>query len=363
MNRHPWFFLCPLALLMATVTGCDDKTTAASAPRYVLSAAALAESAGGMSLAGTVQPRITSPLSFQTPGRVVSRHVVVGDEVKAGEVLAELDPLSLEFSKQSAMASLQDAQAKLHNALINARRQRSLAAVRVTSAEQLEEAEQNLTAAQAAVDEAQARLRKTDEQMSYARLKSNYNGVITAVSVETGQTIAAGQTVFQVAGLAERDAVVDVPEAELKNMDLGHKFEIALQIDPTIKWTGALREIAPAADAATRLRRVKIAINDAPPAFRLGTVVTVYPLIKSNSGASVIIPATAVLEHQQAHFVWVINPTSLIINQREVQLIPFNQAGLVRVISGLSEGELVVTAGVNSLQPGQKIRIERTSSL
>ncbi|AUH01441.1 efflux RND transporter periplasmic adaptor subunit [Prodigiosinella confusarubida] len=363
MNRHPWFFICPLALLLATVTGCDDKTAAIPAPRYVLSATALTESAGGMSLAGTVQPRVTSPLSFQTPGRVVSRHVAVGDEVSAGEVLAELDPLSLEFSQQSARASLQDAQAKLQNALITAKRQRSLAAAQVTSVEELEEAEQNLTAAQAAVGEAQARLRKADEQLSYAQLKSHFNGVITSVSVETGQTVAAGQTVFQVACLRERDAVVDVPEEELKNVSLGHKFEIALQMDPSIKWTGELREIAPAADTVTRLRRVKIAINDAPPAFRLGTVVTAFPLMTKKADTSVIIPATAVLERQQVHFVWVINPSSLTVSLRKIQFIPSPQVGLVRVLSGLRAGEQIVTAGVNSLQPGQKIRIERTPTL
>ncbi|MGN7973090.1 efflux RND transporter periplasmic adaptor subunit [Serratia sp. 22264] len=363
MNRHPWFFMCPLVLLLTMVAGCDEHTTVMPAPRYVLSATALAESAGGMSLAGTVQPRATSPLSFQTPGRVVSRHVVVGDEVNAGEVLAELDPLALEFSVQSAQASLQDAQAKLQNAFITAKRQRSLAAARVTSIEALDEAEQNLTAAQAAVGEAQARVRKAVEQRSYAQLKANFNGVITSVSVEAGQTLAAGQTVLQLASLGDRDAVVDVPEAQLKNVALGHRFEIALQMDPAIKWTGELREIAPAADAATRLLRIKIAINDAPPAFRLGTVVTAFPLMTKHEDTQVVIPASAVLERQQVHFVWVIDPSSLTVNLRKIRLMPSPQADSVHVLSGLREGEQIVTAGVNSLQPGQKIRIERASTL
>lgn len=363
MNRYQWLLICPLALLLATVTGCDEKTADNPAPRYVLSAKALTESAGGMILAGTVQPRVTSPLSFQSPGRVVSRHVEVGDEVNAGEVLAELDPLALEFSVQSARSSLQDSQAKLQNAVITAKRQRSLAAARVTSIEALDEAEQNLTAAQAAVGEAQARLRKAGEQLSYAQLKAHFSGVITSISVETGQTVAAGQTVMQLAYLGERDVVVDLPEAQLKNVSLGHRFDIALQMDPSIKWTGVLREIAPAADAATRLRRIKIAINDAPPAFRLGTVVTTFPLMAKKTDTPVIIPETAVLERQQVHFVWVINPSSLTVSLRKIQSIPSQQAGSVRVLSGLRAGEQIVTAGVNSLQPGQKIRIERTSTL
>ncbi|MBP2848408.1 efflux RND transporter periplasmic adaptor subunit [Dickeya oryzae] len=363
MNRQQWFLIGPLAIVLASIAGCDDKAAVNPSPRYVLSATALKESAGGMSLAGTVQPRVTSALSFQTPGRVVSRHVEVGDEVKAGQVLARLDPLALAFAVQSAQASVQDAQAKLQNAVITAKRQRSLAAVNVTSVENLEEAEQSLTAAQAAVDVAQARLRKASEQLSYAELKAHFDGVITSVSVETGQTVAAGQTVLQIAYLGERDAVVDLPESQLKDVTLGHRFEVALQMDPAVKWTGELREIAPAADAATRMRRVKIAINDAPEAFRLGTVVTVSPLMARNTDKPLIVPATAILERQQAHFVWVINPSSLTVSLREIQLMPASQGDSVRVLGGLQEGEQIVIAGVNSLQPGQKIRIERTSTL
>ncbi|MEI7346818.1 biotin/lipoyl-binding protein, partial [Dickeya chrysanthemi] len=102
MNRQQWFLIGTLAIVLASIAGCDDKAAVNPSPRYVLSATALKESAGGMSLAGTVQPRITSALSFQTPGRVVSRHVEVGDEVKAGQVLARLDPLALAFAVQSA---------------------------------------------------------------------------------------------------------------------------------------------------------------------------------------------------------------------------------------------------------------------
>ena len=363
MNRHQWLLICPLTVVLALTAGCDDKPAVTSSPRYVLSATALAESAGDMSLAGTVQSRVTSELSFQTPGRLVSRHVEVGDEIKAGQVLAQLDPLALQFSVQSAQASLQDAQAKLQNAIITEKRQRNLAAVQATSIQDLEVAEQNLSAAQAAVAEAQARLHKADEQLSYAQLKARFSGVVTAVSAEEGQTVAAGQTIVTVAYLDQRDAVIDIPEAALRDITLGYRFEIALQMDPLVKCTGELREISPAADAATRLRRVKIAIIDAPAQFRLGSVVTALPLGTNSLRHPLFVPASAILERLQQHFVWVIDPANLTVNLRRVQIMTSPGQETVQVMSGLQEGEQIVIAGVHSLQPGQKIRTERVSPL
>ena len=212
MKQLQWFIACPLAIMLVLTSGCDDGTTSSPTPRYVLSATALAESASGAGLAGTVQSRFTSPLSFQTEGRIISRHVEVGDAAAAGQVLAQLDPLALAFSVQSAQASLQESQAKLRTALLTAKRQRTLAVEKFSSTEELDVAEQGLAAAQEAVREARARLLKATEQMNDADLKAPFNGVITSVSFESGQTVSAGQTVLQIADLDQCDAVFDVPE-------------------------------------------------------------------------------------------------------------------------------------------------------
>lgn len=363
MNRYLRFSISPVVMALAFTAGCDDKADVTPAARYVLSATAHSGMPEERRLAGTVQARTTSSLSFQTQGRVVSRYVEVGDYVKAGQVLARLDPRALTFSVQSEQASLQDALAKRQNALNTAKRQRSLAAAKATSVEDLEEAEQSLTSAQETVGEAQARLRKAGKQLSYTELKAQFDGVITSVSVEAGQTVSSGQTVLDVAHVNERDAVVDMPDAQLKNVTSGHQFELALQMAPSVKCTGEVREIAPAADATTRLRRVKIALKDAPDTFRIGSVITAAPVMTTHQDNPLFVPDTAILELRQAHYVWVINPSSLTVSMRKIQSIPSSQAGTARVLSGLREGEQVVIAGVHSLQSGEKIRIERASSL
>ncbi|UXY08932.1 efflux RND transporter periplasmic adaptor subunit [Kosakonia sp. ML.JS2a] len=363
MKRQQWFN-GPLAIMLVLTAGCDDKTTRPPAPRYVLSATALTESASGLSLAGTVQPRFTSPLSFQTGGRIISRHVEIGDAVVTGQVLAQLDPLALAFSVQSAQASVQESLATLRTARLTAKRQRTLAVEQLASMEERDVAEQALAAAKEAVREAQSRLLKATEQMKDADLKAPFNGVITSVSLESGQTVSAGQTVLQLADLDLRDAVFDVPEDQLTKLRLGQQFVVTLQMDPSVKWTGELREISPATDTVTRLRRVKIALHDAPASLRIGAVVTlVSSVFPPETGHTIFIPSTAILERQNASFVWVIDPSSMTVELRKIQVAASPQKERVQVVSGLIEGENVVTAGVNSLQPGQKIRMQRTSVL
>lgn len=362
MTRMIGFLSCPLAFMLLVLVGCDDTTPVPPAPRYVLSATALRDAAGAMRLTGTVQAKVISSLSFQTPGRIVSRHVEVGDAVAAGEVLAQLDPLALAFSVQSAQANLQDSHAKLRTALLTAQRQRTLAAAKVASTEEREVAEQGLTAAQQAVREAQARLRKTTEQMSDADLTAPFNGVITSVSLESGQTVSAGQTVLEIANTGLRDAVFDVPEAQLADIHLGQRVQITLQRDPTVKCTGDLREISPASDTTTRLRRVKVSINNAPDSFRIGGAVISDTAFTPSGNTVLRVPATAVFERQYAHYVWVINPSTMTVSPRKIQLAGSLQTGGVTVLNGLQAGEKIVTAGVNALQPGQKIRIERKAT-
>ncbi|MEI3775641.1 efflux RND transporter periplasmic adaptor subunit [Pectobacterium brasiliense] len=364
MKRYQYAISCSLVSMLILIAGCDDKTTLSPAPDYVLSATVLKESASGVNLTGTVQSRFTSPLSFQTEGRIISRRVETGDAVVAGQVLAQLDPLALTFSVQNVQANLLESEAKLRTAQLNAKRQHTLAVEKLASIEELDVAEQGLAAAKEAVRESKARLLKATEQMNDADLKAPFNGVITSVSLESGQTVSAGQTVLQLADLEKRDAVLDVPEEQLEKLSLGQQFLVKLQMDPSVNWTGELREISPATDTVTRLRRVKVALNDAPESFRIGAVVTlVSPSLTPKMSHTVLIPPTAILERQNSYFVWVINPSSMTVDLRKIQLTESPHQEMVQVVDGLMEGEKVVTAGVNNLQSGQKIRIERESAL
>ncbi|MDI7862617.1 efflux RND transporter periplasmic adaptor subunit [Rhizobiaceae bacterium n13] len=351
----------PLLLSISLLAGCDEGSVAGeeASPRPVKTVTATAEPLKTGSLPGVVQARIETDLAFRTLGRIVSRKVEVGDLVSRGEVVAEIDPLSLQLAVRSAEADLRDAQAEFDNAALTEKRKRTLTNVNAASIADYDLAEQQLKSAKANVAKATASLAKAQEQLGYAELRAEFDGVVTATFAEMGQTVSAGQPVLKLARLEQRDVVVDVPEALLSLVRLDESFEASLQLDRKLRTLGTVREIAPQADPNTRTYRVKLAIDRAPEVFRLGAVVTVNPIAEAKQG-SIPLPIAAIGDMGGAEHVWVVDQLTGTVTSRPVQLdTPAPGARSVRIRSGLREGEQVVVAGVNELADGQKVKLEQ----
>ncbi|SOC47027.1 RND family efflux transporter MFP subunit [Rhizobium subbaraonis] len=351
----------PLLLSVTLLVGCDQRSIAAQAesPRPVKSVTATAEPEALASLPGVVRARIETDLAFRTLGRMVSRKVDAGDLVHKGDVVAKIDPLSLQLAVTSAEANLRDAQAQLTNAVTTERRKRTLASKNVGSVADHELAEQQLRSAEANVAKATASVAKAREQLGYAELLAEFDGVVTATFGEMGQTVAAGEPVLRLARIEQRDVVVDVPEAQFRSVHLGDRYSIALQLDRRVRTLGVVREISPQADPSTRTHRLKIAMEPAPEVFRLGAVVTATPLVEGAKRA-IALPSSAVSDKDRADRVWIVDPSTGTVTARSV-LFDNRVAGSrsVRVLSGLREGEQVVVAGVNELTDGQKVKVEQ----
>ncbi len=361
MARYRSHLSFSLVAALALLAGCDQDAGAGepAKPRPVKSVAASAAQTETVHFPGIVQAQVETDLAFRTLGRVISRKVNVGDLVRAGDVLAEIDPLALELAVRSAEADLRNAEAQFENALLTENRKRRLSSTSAASIADLDLAEQALKSAWAGVGQANASLDKAREQLGYAELKAEFDGVVTATSVEVGQTVTAGQPVLRLARLDRRDVVVDVPEAQLRSLRLGDRFDIALQLDNTLRASGVLREIGPQADSGTRMHRLKIAIDPAPEVFRLGSVVTAAPP-EVQQARPFGVPATAVVKKDGADHVWVVDPATHTVSLRSVRLdISSADIRSVRVLSGLKDGEEIVVAGVNQLAEGQSVRIEQ----
>lgn len=351
-------------LLVATllITSCQEKDEAPSdAPRPVLSIVAVKTHAASIHLTGTVEPKIQTELGFRVLGRIVARHVDVGDLVKKGDVVAAIDPLALELAVRSTQSDLSKAQAQLANALITERRHRVLAKTRSTTEAALEEAEQGKRTASATVAKAQANLNKAKEQLGYAQLRAEFDGVVTATSAEVGQVVSAGQTVMTIARPDDRDAVVDVPQSAMRSLKIGAPFDVSLQLDPTIQVGGVVREIAPEAETTTRTRRTKISLINPPPTFWLGSIVTVSATLSAEP--FVLLPSSAVLVTNGTPSVWLIDVAAGKVTSRPVKIDGEIVVGdSVRIAEGVNPGERVVVAGVHKLKDGQTIRIDQEVS-
>lgn len=336
--------------------GCSENE-AATAPlvRPVLSMVVEPQRAETVSFTGTIQPRFSHDLGFRVLGRVISRDVDVGATVTAGQLLATLDPVTLSLAVRQLEAELAKAEAQLVFATATRDRKKALVAQKVASQADLDTAEESLASASAAVSRGRANLDKAKEQLSYTRLVSETDGIVTATAAEVGQTVNAGDTVITVAQADIREAMVDVPDEMARTLKIGDPFTTSLQVEPSVHADGRVREIAPQADAATRTRRLRITLDAPPPTFRIGTTVVASP--RRDERSLVDLPRSALLRANGDTFVWVVDEKAMTVSRVRVEV--GEAAGdTVPVIQGIDAGTRVVTAGVNSLSDGQKIKLD-----
>ena len=309
---------------------------------------------GTATLVGTVQAENEINQSFRIDGRLIERHVSVGDTVREGQLIARLDAQNEETALQSARAQLAAAQARLVEANNNFQRMRDLVAENAVSQAQFDQAEANRTAAESQLESARSQVTLSANRLGYTRLESSVAGVVTATGAESGEVVGAGRMIVQVAREGARDAVFDVP-ARLKESAAGSNPEItvALTSDPAVTAVGRVREVAPRADAVTGTFRVRIGLIDPPAAMRLGSTVTGRMRLGAASGIE--IPAAAVFRAERRSTVWVVDRETGEVSAREIEVASSTPSSVI-VASGLAPGDVVVTAGVQALRPGQKVR-------
>jgi membrane fusion protein, multidrug efflux system len=356
--RTRFFIVAGTIASTLAMAGCKQETKAPEPVRPVLSTILQPVTTDSTVAIGTVQPRYETNLGFRVLGRLVARPVSVGDLVAEGQTVAAIDPTALELAVRAAKADLSKAQALLENAVGTEERKRTLIKTDATTKQTLDDAEQVRAGAQASTARARANLAKAIEQLGYARVKADFAGVVTAVSAEVGQVVSPGQSVVTVARLDAREAVVDLGPDFPVPLTVGLEFTISPQLLPTVQVQGRIREIAPQADQVTRMRRVRIALNDPPESFRLGSTITAR---LSNGHSSVLrMPASALLKEGAEIFVWVIDDPTSTVSLQKVDLSE-DETGF-RVTGGLTAGARIATAGIHSLKQGQRVRIEQDAT-
>jgi membrane fusion protein, multidrug efflux system len=305
-------------------------------------------------LTGHIQAQDEAALAFRIAGRMIERPVNVGDRIETGRIIAKLDPQNELNGQRSAQAARTAAQGQLNYARNHYDRQRQLLANGHTTRARYDQAQKALQNAQAALDNAKAQLQIAIDRVGYATLKADSAGVITARGAEPGEVVQAGQMIVRVARQGGLDAVFDVPASVLRAAPAGSRISVKLADDPSVSTPGQVREVAPQADPTTRTFEVKIALDNPPPQMRLGA--TVIGNVTLESAPAIEIPASALTQINRQPAVWVVDPREHTVALRNVQLARHDPEGVV-VAQGLDPGDIVVTAGVQALHPGEKVRL------
>jgi len=348
------------ALLAAALTtflaGCQAEIKAsAPEPRPVRTVTAGKGEVGEtVILTGQIMAENEASLAFRIGGRMIERTVEVGDHVEPDQLLAKLDPQDELNALRSAQAALSAAEGQLVEARNTFDRQDTLLQRGFTTKVLFDQAQQGLRTAQSRVDDAQAQLQITEDRVTYTQLKANVTGAITARGAESGEVVQPGQMIFQVARHDGRDAVFDVPAQVIRSAPPNPKIVVTLTDDPSVTAEGRVRQVDPQADPVTRTFRVRVSLINPAAAMRLGATVTGRMQLESGSG--VTIPASALTRIDGQPAVWIVDPSSLTVSLHNVGVQRFDPGSVV-LSDGLAGGEIVVTAGVQALHPGQKVSL------
>ena len=307
-----------------------------------------------VSLTGHIRARTEESLAFRIDGRVIARRVDVGQVVKPGDVVAELDPQPQQDALRAAQAKNVAAQADLHEATNNFERQATLVGKGWTTRVQFDAAEKTFLSAKAEVDATAAASHNAEDQLGYTKLLADSSGSVIAKGAEAGEVVRAGQMIVTVAHDDGADAVFDVPASLMRQVSPDALISIALTDDPSVNTVGRVRETAPQADPVTSSYRVKVGLTEWPKAMRLGATVTGETRMLARGGIE--LPATALTSVENQPAVWVVDPASHLVSLRPIDLQRQDSSSIV-VTRGLEGGDLVVTAGVHALRPGQTVRL------
>jgi RND family efflux transporter MFP subunit len=353
----PFIAFALLALVSLVLAGCDNSQAREEAKpdRPVLTIKVHYEpQTPDRSFVGTIRPRIESDVGFRVAGKVAKRIVEVGQVVDAGDSLALLDEADLKLQAEQAEAEFKAASGVLVQAAASERRATELKAKGWTTDVQLDQARAAADEARGRVTRAQRSVELTKNNLSYATLTADARGVVTSTSAEPGQVVAAGQGVVRIARIAEKEVAVAVPETLVARAQSG-KAQVSLWSDPDKKYIAKLRELAPAADPASRTYLAKFSIPDATDDIKLGMTATLT-LAEPTTEQIARVPLSAIYNQGTGAAVFVADEKTGRIELKPVEVKAYETRDAL-ITGGVIDGENVIALGVHKLDTAQKVRV------
>lgn len=346
------------ALLAATTLAACKKEEAAETTDHVRPVKTQTIAAGDetrtIRYSGSVRARIETALGFRVPGKIAERRVDVGGRVEAGQVLARLDPADLELALKAAEANVVAARSREKVAEDGLTRARALNTKGFVADANLDRARLDADQAAAALEAAISQRDQAANQMGYADLRADAAGIVTDVRADVGQVVAAGTPIAVVARDGEKEVAIAVPEQDVVRFAKDQAVDVRFWADADLRLAGRVREIAGAADPASRTYAIRITLP-ADASVRLGMTATVEAKVPVAAG-SVVVPLAALAEAGGRPRVWVVDTATATVQPRDVTLGRVAPEG-VRILDGLKPGDRIVVAGVQFLTPGKKVAL------
>ncbi|OBZ94854.1 hemolysin secretion protein D [Pararhizobium polonicum] len=316
---------------------------------------AAADNSRTLSYSGTVRARTEMNLGFRINGKITARLVDIGQRVKSGDLLARIDPADYALAVRSAQANLDAAEQQVETAELVRVRAEQLFAKNVSPKSQLEQAVLSYNQAVATRDSAKSTLEQAENQVSYADLKSDQNGIVTAVSADIGQVVGSGTPVVTVAVDGEKEVLVAIPETDIAQFKPGKIVTVGFWSDAALMLQGKVREVAGSADPQSRTFAVRVSLPNDPNVL-LGMTAGILASA-ADMQQLLSIPLSALARKDDQPIVWTVDRAAGTVHSRPVKVADFTGDG-VRITDGLKPGDIVVAAGTQFMTEGLKVKLD-----
>lgn len=342
--------------LMTTVimlSACHHSEPEKAAPRPAIVAQPSTADVLLNSYSGEITARFQPQLSFRVDGKIIKRLVDVGDTVKQGQALAQLDPQDAQLQLNAAKAQLASAESAERIAKAELSRYKLLLAPNAISRSQYDQVDNQYKAAESALTQAKSQLSLANNQIEYTILRAPQNGKIIQRQIEAGQVVIAGQAAYTLATQGDREVLIGIPEQDESHFHVGQAVTVTVWSQPNARFPAHVREISPAADAS-RTFATRIAFDELDPAVDIGQSARVF----TNDVASkslLSLPLSAITAEQGTAYVWVVNTTTSQIKRTPIKIGVYGR-NTATVLAGLQPTDWVVIAGVQLLHDGQQIQ-------
>jgi RND family efflux transporter MFP subunit len=353
--------LVTLLLVSTLATSCADAPEVEEVIRPVRYEAVLATGGSRVrEFSGIAQAGLRSRLSFKVAGTVSRLPAQVGDSVSGGQLLVQLDPADYELAVQEAVAGLSQATAQERRARADYQRAQELWENNNISRAELDAAQAADQSAKAAVRAAQQRLEMAQRQLAYTRLTAPVAGAISSVDVDVGENVSRGQTVVELTSGSRPEVQVGIPELLIAQVQQRDLVEVRFDAIPNNSYPAVITEVGVAPTGAGATFPVIVQLTRDDPAIRVGMTATIeFRFEASQEGETIYVPPVAVGEDRDGRFVFVVEPeeAGFGIARRRAVVMGDPTLGGIEIVEGLSDGELVVTAGVRRIQDGQRVKL------
>jgi len=341
-----------------------QETDAMAIPTVLVSHPKKAPAAEEIVLPANVQAFTDAPIYARTNGYLKKWYADIGTRVKAGQLLAEIDTPEVDQQLRQARADLNTAEANLHLSQITADRYAGLLKTDSVSKQDADNAAGDYEAKKAIVKSSEANVQRLTELLSFQKIYAPFDGVITARNTDIGQLIDSGSSggpgreLFHIASVKKLRAYVNVPQDYSRNAKPGLIADLTFPDLPGKRIPGKLVSTSDAIDPSSRTLLVQFEVDNANGELLPGAYAALHLKLPAGS-SSYIVPATSLMFRSEGLRL-------ATVNDNKAALLPVTVGRdfgtEVEIISGLTGNELIILNPLDSLLPGQQVRISQSTA-